>query len=185
MNAPLKPVAPETDDALLARVAQGDENALGTLYDRYAQPAFSLAHAIAGDAAMAEDAVADAFADLWRNATAAPTVSVRSRLFSRVRASALKMAKRTARPPRQTGPLRAAGSGSGRFTVQATQPLTATERRVMELAFFDGCTVRQIALQLEESESDVIRALRSAMTSLRHAETPRLSRRNEAEATRS
>jgi len=35
---------PSADDALIARIAEGDEEALGALYDRHSGPAFSLAY---------------------------------------------------------------------------------------------------------------------------------------------
>ena len=49
-------------------MAAGDERALGELYDRYGGMAFSLACAIVGEHADAEEVVADAFAQIWRSA---------------------------------------------------------------------------------------------------------------------
>jgi len=57
------------DSALVAQAAAGDERALGDLYDRYGGMAFSLACAIVGEQADAEEVVADAFAQVWRSAS--------------------------------------------------------------------------------------------------------------------
>jgi RNA polymerase sigma-70 factor (ECF subfamily) len=57
------------DDAALAeRVADGDEQAIAVLYDRYATPAFSLARKVAGDPQRAADVVQRAFTRVWEDA---------------------------------------------------------------------------------------------------------------------
>jgi RNA polymerase sigma-70 factor (ECF subfamily) len=57
------------DDAVLAaRMAEGDEQAVAVLYDRYATPAFSLALKVAGDPQRAADVVQRAFTRVWEDA---------------------------------------------------------------------------------------------------------------------
>src|SRR5256885_12532236 len=46
----------------------GDERALAEVYDRHGGPAYSLALAIVGERADAEEVVADAFGQVWRTA---------------------------------------------------------------------------------------------------------------------
>lgn len=54
------------DEALLARVAQGDSRALELLYDRYARVVYSAALRILGAAELAEDIVQETFWRVWR-----------------------------------------------------------------------------------------------------------------------
>ncbi|HEY5519196.1 MAG TPA: sigma-70 family RNA polymerase sigma factor [Candidatus Limnocylindrales bacterium] len=62
--------AAATDEELLARLAAGlDEAALSQLYDRYQGVMYGLAMRITNDAALAQDAVQEAFTGVWRNAT--------------------------------------------------------------------------------------------------------------------
>ena len=56
------------DDILLQLVHLGNESALGALYDRYGKVAYSLAHRMLGDVHAAEDAVQEAFLNIWRRA---------------------------------------------------------------------------------------------------------------------
>jgi RNA polymerase sigma factor (sigma-70 family) len=53
---------------VLARVADGDLEALEELYDRYKTMAYSIAYRITNDVTLAEDVVQDAFLGAWRNA---------------------------------------------------------------------------------------------------------------------
>ena len=57
-----------TDEELLARVAEGDRDAFGDLYQRYARAVLGLALRRLGDRGRAEDAVQEAFASVWRAA---------------------------------------------------------------------------------------------------------------------
>ena len=66
---PMSREAPQrTDEELVEAVALADEDALGELYDRFAKVAYGLAYKILQDAALAEDAVQEAFLQIWRGA---------------------------------------------------------------------------------------------------------------------
>src|SRR5712691_2500400 len=56
------------DCALVERMAERDERALGELYDRHGGTVYSLAFAIVGERADAEEVVADSFGQAWRTA---------------------------------------------------------------------------------------------------------------------
>jgi RNA polymerase sigma factor (sigma-70 family) len=59
-----------SDEALVALVARGDENALGELYDRVGRVAYAIAFRILRDERLAEDAVQEGFLAVWRTAAA-------------------------------------------------------------------------------------------------------------------
>ena len=68
--APGRPASTVEDDdrQVLARIANGELNALETLYDRYRTMAYSIALRVTGDASLAEDVLQEAFLGAWRHA---------------------------------------------------------------------------------------------------------------------
>jgi RNA polymerase sigma factor (sigma-70 family) len=54
------------DGLLVQRIVDGDQLALGELYDRWSRPAYSLARRICADDGLAEDVVQEVFLALWR-----------------------------------------------------------------------------------------------------------------------
>ncbi len=60
------PVA--SDDDLIRRVVDGDEEAFGALYDRYAEVVFGAAIRFLGDRQLAEDVVQETYLAMWNRA---------------------------------------------------------------------------------------------------------------------
>jgi hypothetical protein len=81
------------DPDLLAACSNGDEQALGALYDRYGKVAYGVALRVLRDSALAEDAVQDAFVSVWRQAAT----------YDRTRGKASTWILH-ARPPASRGP---------------------------------------------------------------------------------
>ncbi|MEZ4553317.1 MAG: RNA polymerase sigma factor [Dehalococcoidia bacterium] len=87
-------------DALAVRLRAGDASALEELFERDGGPAFRLAYRVLRDAAAAEDAVQEAFAQLWERAPGLNTSgSLRSLLMTIVHRRALDQVRRRRRAP--------------------------------------------------------------------------------------
>src|ERR671914_1573384 len=56
------------DEDLVSWVAQGDEQALSELYDRYSRPVYATGVRLLRDAHLAEELVQDAFTNVWQAA---------------------------------------------------------------------------------------------------------------------
>jgi len=183
------------DSALVAQAATGDERALGELYDRYGGMAFSLACAIVGEHADAEEVVADAFAQVWRSASgfdpARGSVAAWIATIARTRALDLvRSRKRRARvleeaavvtdegetlvlaPSLETADRGAELTETSAIVRRSLAALPAPQRRVIELAYFAGLSQSEIATQLSEPLGTVKTRMRAGMEKLRQALRP-------------
>jgi len=188
----VSPQAADTDAALVARMATGDEQALGALYDRYATTIHTLAYYLLGQADEAEDAVEETFWQAWREAarydasrgavsTWLSTIA-RSRALDRQRAS-----RRRAEDPLDTtaatspdagdradamapapDPQRDAESSErARDIAVALARLPAEQREVIELAYFGGLSQSEIASRTSLPLGTVKTRARLALEKLR------------------
>ena len=154
------------DGQLVALARQNDSDAFAVIYDRHATAAYSLAHRICGTRALAEDVVQEAFLSLWRRLDGydAARGEVRSWLLGIVHNGAIDKLRQSAMHERR----RASGDGledrlesPERTEVVVAQREQANEiqaalrrlppeqRRVIELAYFEGLTHTEIAAHLE------------------------------------
>lgn len=155
------PVANLPDEALLALVARGDDDALAALYDRFGRVAYNVALRILRDADLAQDAVQDAFLAAWRTAAgfdpARGTAS--TWLLTLVHRRAVDVVRREQR--RRTEPLEDESTVSGgstdedawlrdqRRTVQAAlAQLPPDQRQALELAYYGGLSQSELAEKL-------------------------------------
>lgn len=157
-------------------MATGDDCALGELYDAYGHVAYALAFAIIGVQSAAEVVVSQAFAEAWRSASSfdARRASVLAWLTSIVRRIALRVG-RAASPGAEkrigTDVINGTPKHSCAMT-DALRSLTLTQRRAIELSYYRGLTIGEIAAQLGQPESGARELLRSAMHQLRGAVGP-------------
>jgi RNA polymerase sigma-70 factor (ECF subfamily) len=145
-----------TDEDLLSRVAQGDRDAFGDLYKRYARAVLGLALRRIGDRGRAEDAVQEAFTSIWRAARSyrrergpvAPwlyTVA-RNAIADRGRARTEPPVEPVDTPSDSPGPPdRAEQSWVAWRVHRALEVLPETERNVLELAYWGGLSQSEIA----------------------------------------
>jgi RNA polymerase sigma-70 factor (ECF subfamily) len=150
-----------TDEQLVARLASGpDEAALSELYDRYQAAMYGLAMRITNDAALAQDAVQEAFVGVWRNSAsyAEGRASVRTWMLSIAHHRAIDIVRRR----RPDAPLPEIEDGSAALTSPDVWPevaraadaqevrramagLPVAQRQAIELAYFSGLTQTEIA----------------------------------------
>jgi RNA polymerase sigma-70 factor (ECF subfamily) len=170
MSRAAKTVATNSS-ALIARMAAGDHRALGALYDAYGHVAYGLAFAITGARATAESVVSQSFAEAWQMATSFELgrASVLAWLTAIVRRKALAACSfdRGHATPEFVGGV--SGSTLPRSVGEALRSLSATQRHVIELSYYRGLTIGQIAAHLGEPENGARELLRSAMHELRSA----------------
>ena len=136
------------DEDLLAACAEGDEQALGVLYDRFGSVAYGLALRVVRDAALAEDVVQEAFLTVWRQAERFDRSLGRAStwIFTLVHRRAVDRVRREARfnaLPDELGAMAPRAENSdddvvrreARREVQvAVSTLSRVEREVVELA---------------------------------------------------
>jgi RNA polymerase sigma factor (sigma-70 family) len=175
-----KGLAHLSDEALVALVARSDETALGELYERHGRIAFGLALRVVRDEALAEDAVQDAFMDIWR--TAARFVPERAKastwLLTLVHRRAVDVVRREQR--RRTEPLEAAPQATGEATDEAAwlrlerarvqdalRRLPDPQREALELAYYGGFTQSELAERLGEPLGTIKSRMFAGLTRLR------------------
>src|SRR6266542_5608952 len=145
-----------TDEDLLARVAEGDRDAFGDLYRRYARAVLGLALRRLGDRGRAEDAVQEAFASIWRAARSyrrdrgpvAPWLYAvaRNAIADRGRAHIEPPAEPLDMPSDSPGPPDRAEQAWVSWRVhRALEELPETERSVIELAYWSELSQSEIA----------------------------------------
>lgn len=183
-----------SDAELLARAARGDERAVGMIYDRYGQVMYAVAYRIVRQPGDAEEVVADAFAQAWRDAgrfeagrgsvAAWLTVITRSRALDLVRARSRR--ERITDTAQRSDPESTLGMGTPGATPDAAVETRERERRVaealadlsppqraaIELAFFEGLSHSEIAERLNEPLGTVKTRVRLGMQKLRESLKP-------------
>lgn len=155
-------VTERTDVDLIQRIATGDAPALMALYDRYNRLAFGLAYRILDNPAMAEEAVQDAFLQVWSRSTSFDTNlggNVRGWLMTIVHNRSIDLRRRDIDRKPQSVPLedmehqlsspdawREVSISITASTMRsAISTLPEDQRRTIELAYFEGLSHGEIA----------------------------------------
>jgi RNA polymerase sigma-70 factor (ECF subfamily) len=173
-----------SDNDLVGAMANGDERAASALYDRHSSVMFGLASRMVGESADAEEVVIDAFGQAWRDAARYDssrgsvagwlTTIVRTRALDLIRArgrrtkmtdnaaaeieSPVGMSEGFPEPDRQVSDSERAGAVSS-----ALDALPEAQRRVIELAFFEGLTHHEVSERLAEPLGTVKTRIRLGM----------------------
>jgi RNA polymerase sigma factor (sigma-70 family) len=161
MNPMSRDLVHLSDEALVALVARGEEDALAALYDRFGRTAYGLALRVVRDAELAEDVVQEAFLSLWR--TAGRFVPERARagtwLLTLVHRRAVDLVRREER--RRADPIESAPEAADAAAEEAPwlrlerervraalASLPDAQREAIELAYYGGFTQAELADRL-------------------------------------
>ncbi|MDN3354895.1 sigma factor-like helix-turn-helix DNA-binding protein [Actinomadura sp. DC4] len=146
-------------EELLARTRRRDLRAFEQIYTRVSAPVYGLVLRIAGDPALADAMTGEVFTQLWHDAgDYPPGTDPLCWIVARAHRHAVGMVRATRTPAERPRPPAEAPGG-----------LSETQRRTMDLAYWDGFTYRQIAAVLNLPAEQVATLMADALDSLRSA----------------
>jgi RNA polymerase sigma-70 factor, ECF subfamily len=176
-----------SDGELVALMSEGDVVALEVLYDRYSRAVFSFAVRIVRDARVAEEVLQEAFLRTWQQSSRFELSrgNYPSWLLSITHNLAIDELRKSQRRPQKadmvdiTDVLRsevdttvnieeAAEATELRGAIRvAMETLPEAQRRVIELAYFEGLSQREIAAFLDEPLGTIKTRMRLGMQKLK------------------
>ncbi len=170
-----------SDAELLRRIAQGDEHALGQLYDRFGATIFALASRIVGQQADAEEVTMEAFAQVWRGAATFDAgrgsvaawlcVIARTRALDLLRSHSRRqrLVENAALEPQMDPPenLSVLDEERRQQVETALAALPPAQREAIELAYYQGLSQSEIADRLQQPLGTIKTRVRSGMQKLR------------------
>ncbi|PYP85021.1 MAG: RNA polymerase subunit sigma-24 [Candidatus Angelobacter sp. Gp1-AA117] len=174
--------APKNPDesALIARIRAGDESAMADLYDHYSGIVYGVALRVLGNTTAAEDVLQEVFLQLWRNPQAFDAERGRLPAWLAVitRNRAIDYLRK--RPPEDDIEDLAISTGVNLENAAAQKlavdkvrgvlaQLPAGQRRLLELAFFEGMTHSEIAEKTGAPLGTIKTRIRSGLLVLRKA----------------
>lgn len=179
----------QSDQLLLRRIADGNAEALGALYDLHGRTVFTLARRVLGKPEDAEEVTQDVFAYVWREvhryqesrASVAGwlVMLTRTRAIDRLRARQARPDTEQAADPapvlerrvseQATPEALAVTSAEARRIGEALEQLPLEQRALINLAYFDGLSQSDIAVQTSTPLGTVKTRMRTALQTLRAA----------------
>ena len=177
------------DDAELAdQLVRGNTEAFRHLFRRYSAELIALCQRILGDRQDAEDVASEVFFELWakRERYDASRATLRSYLMLLARTRSIdrhRSRKRAGSPLSIYRPddietvdaadgdpsLAATSSELQQIAIDALQELTPLQRKTLDLAFFEGLSHAQIAIQIDLPLGTVKSHIRRGLARLRKA----------------
>jgi RNA polymerase sigma-70 factor (ECF subfamily) len=170
------------DQQLVMRVASGDQNALGTLYDRHGPTMMAIGLKILKNPREAEDLLHDVFVEAWRRAnTYDPKrgsvrawlhLRMRSRCLDRVKSARWSRSQPLPERESQMGATSQAGIETGADASRlraALAELPEEQRTVLILGYFEGLSSSEIAMKIGVPIGTVKSRVAAAMGKMRKA----------------
>ncbi len=168
---------------LIRQVANRDRDAFSQLYDRFSTLVFTLAMRMLKARADAEDLLQEVFVQIWRQAQSynaergSPEAWIiniaRSRAIDKIRSirrreKSFVLTDDPSRAESSDNVESSAAASEARLTMNsALANLPAPQRKVLELAYFDGLTQTEIAERLAEPLGTIKTRMRSGIQRLR------------------
>ncbi len=168
---------------LIQQIARGDREAFGHFYDRYASLAFTFAARLLRDRSDADDVLQEVFLQVWRQAKSysqdkgSPEAWIititRSRAIDKLRSKRRRersfVAVEDPAGAEYGGKVESGAKESeARLIVNsALARLPEAQRKVLEMAYFDGLTQSEIAARLAEPLGTIKTRMRSGIERLR------------------
>lgn len=177
------------DGLLVARLAAGDDEAIAEIFDRFGPFLYGLARRVTGDSTLAEDVVQEVLTTLWSHPErfdpdrgslrAFLGVQAHRRAVDAVRREVRRAAhedREKALDPGASDPFPDETESIGLVDIirQAIGRLPAPQRQAVELAYFQGCTQRELAGVLGIPEGTAKSRLRLAQAKLSEWLAPQL-----------
>ena len=167
---------------IIAAVASGDQVAFAALYDRLSPTVYGVVRRVLRDPSQAEEVTQEVFVEIWRQAarfdgergsvaTWAVTIAHR-RAVDRVRSEQAhrdrQLRSAAVDPAAESTPEDTALDSEDRRRAKAAMAaLSAPQREVLELAFYEGLTHVQIADRLDVALGTVKTRIRDGLIRLR------------------
>lgn len=181
---PVNTVSPTgpTDAGLMARVAVGDERALQMVYERYSPLVYGLARRVTASTAHAEEITQEVFVYLWQNPDRfdAERGTLRAFLGALAHRRSVDEVRRNTRRNAREDRVGSDASNVTSFEIgddlersqlaervrAAVSSLPVEQREAVLLAYFGGCTFRQVAERLDIPEGTAKSRLRLGLGKL-------------------
>ncbi len=148
-------------------VTGSDSTAFGTFYDQTSRLAYGLALRITGDAEQSSAACESAYLQLWEESEglASATLEQEAKLLEQVRMHAIRSCReRMIEPVRSAEPLRTYELATTlRQQLERVEPMAA---RAIELAYYGGLNVTEIAEMLGQPVAALRATMRGALLQL-------------------
>jgi RNA polymerase sigma-70 factor (ECF subfamily) len=173
-----------SDAQLVVLVARSREEALSEAYRRHGAAVYGLARRVTGDGASAEDVAQEVFLRLWTEPDRFDPArgALRTYLLAQTHSRAVDLVRsRSARLRREERDVRS-GVHDGYDLEREVWELTVAEqvgevmatlpeeeRRAIEMAYFEGCTYREVAARLSQPEGTVKSRIRNGLRRMRQA----------------
>lgn len=177
-------LADASDPALVVAIGRWREDALAEAYRRHAGAVFGLARRVLANAALAEEVVQEVFLRLWNEPERFDPErgSLRSFLLAQAHGRAVDTLRSdSSRRQRETKEARAAAEAGydiehevwdlavAERVKETVATLPVDERKAIELAYFGGCTYREVAAVLGAPEGTIKSRIRVGLKRMRAA----------------